>query len=161
MGLETTQNAQVEHIYWLSEKTWIIATDPQVDAIRRYPRRFGLDDRIVIATYRHHGSVDGSAQEELVRLAIERGWVRVVQFGNPVTHFQVQCHNFRTQSPLIRDFLRRLVDEHADLAGASLQIRDTTEPRRPIFRGGAGGVNTFLVDGFPEYPPTSYRSRRR
>lgn len=160
MDLELNNHERIEQIYWLSPKTWLIATDPRAEAIRRFPRRFGLDDRLVIATYRHYGSVDGSALEELINLALKKGWVRIVHYGNPLSHIHIQCHDFSARAELIREFLRKLVDEHAALSTAGLYIQDTLQPRRPICRSGAGAVNTFLVDGLLGPATTSGHPRR-
>lgn len=83
--------------FWLSPRGELIGTSSvHIQDIINNPSKFGMTDDLIQKTYDKHdepiGS-EGDAREELISMALTRGWIRVRKYARPSTYWSVTVNS--------------------------------------------------------------------
>jgi hypothetical protein len=83
--------------FWLSPKGELVGTSSvHVRDIIDNPSKFGMTDDLIQKTYDKYNEPlgqEGKAREELISMALTRGWIRVRKYARPSTYWSVTVNS--------------------------------------------------------------------
>ena len=132
------------HGFWTKNDEWITVSEDHVTAILEEPERFGMTrpaiDEIYAAQGENIGN-EGRARDEVIRRAVENGWVRIRRYNNMGVRIVVQGTGIDTQISSIPEFLADVLARDPSEEPVTVVINDLANGDSRTFHVGESGVS--------------------
>jgi hypothetical protein len=127
--------------FWLSPKGELVGTSSvHVKDIIDNPSKFGLSDSVIQSIYGKHGEpvgMEGDAREELISMALTRGWIRVRKYSQRATYWSVTVNSLdRKTKETIESWVNAFLEEGIMGRGTEIRILEMRSDRLKLLEVG-------------------------
>ena len=147
-GTKPTSSSRIG--FWVKGSTvYDVTFSSHVAFVIAHPQRFGLNTKRIADIYKKHGEVigsEGSAREELIKVATLRGWSRVRRYIRPRQYISIQCNDVVRKRNTIVRFLNWTIEKGIVTNTEEVQLSDFADGVTYTFAWGDDGVGKYLAE---------------
>ena len=120
--------------FWLSPRGELVGTSSvHIQDIINNPSKFGMTDDLIQKTYEKHGEPvgkEGDAREELISMALTRGWIRVRKYSRPSDYWSVTVNSLdRKTKETIESWVNAFEKEGIMGRGSEIRVLEMRSDR--------------------------------
>lgn len=134
--------------FWVKGNEIIeVHEDSHINVIRQHPEKFGLSAGTVKALYAKCGEkigTEGSAREDIIRLAADTGWIRIRHYLTPQDYWSVQFDSWDKRKKDVVTFIKWAVSKKIISATDELRLTGYRDGFYKDFSFSEGGIGLFL-----------------
>ncbi len=133
--------------FWRKNDEWITVTEDFVSAILAEPERFGMTRAAIDESYTAHGEKignEGHARDQVIKQAIENGWVRIRRYDTMGVRLVVQGAGIDAQISSIPEFLAEVLARDPSEESVTVVINDLANGETRTFHVGESGVSETI-----------------
>ena len=146
----TNPTASSRNGFWVKGETvYDVSFTTHVAFLIDHADLFRLTTKKIADIYKKHSEVvgsEGSAREELVRLAASKGWIRVRRYTRPREYISVQCNDVVRKRNEIVAFLEWTIEKGIVTTVEEVQLSDFADGVTYTFDWGDDGVRKYLAE---------------
>lgn len=141
---------QAKGYWYYNKQIFEVTTSKHIDWIIKYPEKFGLTEQDIKSIYDKHNEkigFEGKAREELIRMAISKGWIRIRHYVRPHDYWSIQYSDYRRQKKAIRDCIENLILDMGEMTNDDeVILMGLDDGSRFDYSFVNGGIGEFLKE---------------
>ena len=134
--------------YWVNGDQIIDVTfTSHIGHLCDHPSEFGFSEQEVKEAFERHGENlgdEGTAREELIRIATTRGSIRVRHYVSPRDYWSIQFDKIEERRETIVSFFRSMIEQGKMSKNDELRLIGFSDGFEKIYSFQEGGVGRFL-----------------